>query len=201
LLLLNQVNMYNSTKTYINDTIKWTRVSGYYTATGGEQWFVLGVFYNKYPSVTPIFPPGGVPTQSMYAYYMIDDVSVTTAIPCDTIVYEHDTLNCTYPPGSMQLNSSLPGANSYAWQNATTTQSISVNTGGKYWCTATNDECNYTVDTFNVSFYKDTTITSIETVTCDTVHTFSGAENADIYRWNTGDTTPSITVNMYGIYS
>lgn len=76
----------------------WEEVSGYYTASGGERFFILGNFKrtpgdNDTISAPPIpnrqvyYPPAGTPL--FYCYYFVDDVSLVAldkkSIPKDTL--------------------------------------------------------------------------------------------------------------------
>jgi hypothetical protein len=65
------------TSTGITDTVLWTKISGIYMATGGEQYLTIGNFYDDLNTDT-------INTGSSYygSYYYIDDVSV---IPIDSI--------------------------------------------------------------------------------------------------------------------
>jgi len=63
----------NATNNIIIDTLNWTKVSGNFTASGGEQYMTIGNFKND----------GNTDTMTVYsgasnsaAYYLIDDVSV-----------------------------------------------------------------------------------------------------------------------------
>ncbi len=199
LLLLSQVHMYGKDRAFISDTLNWSYASGYYTATGGEEWLVIGTFYNKNPPVSHIFPPGGTPSQTHQGYYMIDDVSITTAPPCDTDIYRHDTTLCAYPALPYIMQSSAANAATYLWSSGETARSLITARPGTYWCMATSD-CDVVTDTFHVAYFNDTVVTALEIVSCDTVHSFSGRQGASLYRWNTGDTTRVITVNKYGNY-
>ncbi len=199
-LLLQEVPMQDSAKGFIADTTRWTFIYGYYTARGGERWLTLGNFYNKYPPVIEIYPLNGSPVSSVHGYYIIDDVSVTTAPPCDTVVYRHDTTLCSYPALPYIMSSSVANAGSYRWSNGGTTRNLATDAGGTFWCIAASD-CHLVTDTFHVNYYKETKTAAVETVTCDTVHTFSGRPGAALYRWSTGDTTQTIIVNQYGNYT
>lgn len=200
LLILSETPMQDTAKDFIADTTGWTYIYGYYIAKGGERWLTLGNFYNKYPPLIEIYPLNGSPVSSVHGYYMIDDVSVTTAPPCDTNIYRHDTVLCSYPAVPYTMASSVANAGSYIWNNGGTSSLLATDKSGKYWCTAVTD-CNVVTDTFYVSYFRDTFRKALETVTCDTVHTFYGRPGSSLYRWSTGDTSYSITVNNYGIYT
>ncbi len=63
----------------LTDTAGWVRLQWDYTATGGEQWFVIGNFFNN--ANTDIQTPGGG-FLNPFAYYYIDDVSIVTGSCC-----------------------------------------------------------------------------------------------------------------------
>ena len=59
-------------KTLLNDTLNWIKVEGYYLATGGENYLLIGNFLND--SQTDTISTGMPQTD---AYYLIDNISVT----------------------------------------------------------------------------------------------------------------------------
>lgn len=200
LLVLDVVSMYNQQRTFLDDTTGWQRIHGYYTARGGEQWLIMGTFYNKYPPQKQIFPHTPMPGLNYVSYYMVDDVSVTTALPCDTQVMVHDTLTCAFPAKAIQIRSSGTGSLSFRWNTGDTGRILNVNKGGTYWCLATGD-CNATIDTYRVSFFRDTSAISIDILSCDSTRTLSGKDSADRWLWSTGETTQNITVHGYGSFT
>jgi len=60
------------------DSLGWTLVNGNYTATGGENYLIIGNFKNDANTTTTLLYPG---TLYNYIYCYIDDVSLT---PCVT---------------------------------------------------------------------------------------------------------------------
>ena len=66
------------------DSVNWTLISGSFVAGGGEQWLVIGCFENDNNiSVT------GYSASAPAAYYLIDDVSVTSGVlPIQLISFE-----------------------------------------------------------------------------------------------------------------
>lgn len=69
--------------TFITDKNNWTQISGTYLASGGEQYLVIGNFYDNV-ATTPQTGLGGFYPG---AYYYIDDVSVCASCvkpPCDS---------------------------------------------------------------------------------------------------------------------
>ncbi|MCO5260109.1 MAG: hypothetical protein M9916_08200, partial [Crocinitomicaceae bacterium] len=63
----------------ITNTNGWTKLQFTYTATGGESYFVIGNFYGSATTYTCVNSSATNP----YAYYYIDDVSVTVGTCCD----------------------------------------------------------------------------------------------------------------------
>ncbi len=62
-----------NTTILLDDTSSWMRVSGYFLATGGEQYITIGNFYND--TNTTILQVGNV--GSFGAYYFVDDAWVS----------------------------------------------------------------------------------------------------------------------------
>lgn len=64
----------------ITDTANWVRLQWNYVATGGEQYFMIGNFFNN-ANTTIVNNPGGT-FINPYAYYYIDDVSIEATSSC-----------------------------------------------------------------------------------------------------------------------
>ncbi len=80
-LVLQYVPQIEST-TFLDDTLNWMQVRGFYTALGGEEYITIGNF--RTDSLTDTIHVGG----SNYngAYYLIEDVRVQKLPNCDTTV-------------------------------------------------------------------------------------------------------------------
>src|SRR5690606_17962001 len=77
----------NTKGNYLADTAKWYKISGIYTASGGEQWLTLGSFkQNAPPAFVPLFPASPNPNFLSWTYLFIDDVSVSEITPSDTLI-------------------------------------------------------------------------------------------------------------------
>jgi OOP family OmpA-OmpF porin len=72
--------------TFIADTISWKEVSGYFTATGGEKYMIIGNFKPQDQVDAIIFDNS---TNNKMAYYYVDDVSV---IECDSLIGIEETI-------------------------------------------------------------------------------------------------------------
>lgn len=88
------------------DTLLWSKVTGNFTAQGGEKYLIIGNFKNDSNTVVQLT---GIGTQAT-SYCYIDDVSLTeidVAIGNDTMLCQGETLQLT----------ATPGFESYAWQD------------------------------------------------------------------------------------
>ncbi len=65
----------------VDDVVNWVRMDWQYVASGGEQYFVIGNFFNN--AGTTVQNTGSSGFTTPFAYYFIDDVSVTAGICCD----------------------------------------------------------------------------------------------------------------------
>lgn len=111
------------------DTAGWEEVSGTYIAKGGEEWLTLGSFGPQLPRYTVKYGPN---KYGSFAYYYIDDVSVTPVEPKDSVVY------LTLCDSSTTLTSAfLTGR--YRWSTGDSAVSIVVNQPGNYYCVAASD--------------------------------------------------------------
>jgi gliding motility-associated-like protein len=129
----------------------------------------------------------------------------------DTIVVDYnsypsfdlglDTILCDGE--NLELNAFSPLATDYLWQNGSTNSSIIVNVSGVYFAVVNNGNC-ITRDSIEVSFLSIPEIDlGNDTILCDVTTLILDASNtnADSYTWNTAETTPTIFVNVSGIYN
>jgi gliding motility-associated-like protein len=112
---------------------------------------------------------------------------------------KRDTTICD--GASLTLSSNLTG-DSYLWSNGQTGSSITVTQPGTYWLELTKNTCKWrdtmvlTVDRTKVQIAGDTLYCSDEQFT----RLLRATPGLKTYQWNTGATTPGITVNQSGIY-
>lgn len=76
----------------LTDDSAWVRLQWQYVATGGEQYFVIGNFNNN--ANTTVTNTSGTGWVNPFAYYFIDDVSISTGICCDATIISPGNL-CT----------------------------------------------------------------------------------------------------------
>lgn len=87
--LINLPPQLNYTCAPILDTTNWVRLQWNYTAVGGEQYFTIGNFFNNAGTTVA---STGVTSLNPYAYYYIDDVSITANTCCAADITPQPTL-------------------------------------------------------------------------------------------------------------
>lgn len=107
-LISNVTPQLNYACAALTDTVNWVRLQWNYTATGGEQYFVIGNFFNN-AGTTVGCNNSGAGTLNPYAYYYIDDVSITANACCyaDILPVAAQCLN-----GAPVTLSAIPGLES-----------------------------------------------------------------------------------------
>lgn len=188
----------NSVGNYITDTAGWVKIDGTYTASGGESWLIIGNFapfstQNYITYIQTSSAPVG------YGYYFMDDVCVFNMSTAGNVAV-HDTAICDQ--NNAVLNG-RPNMQNYQWNTGATTQNLTINQIGTYWVKSMG-ECEAWIDTFHVQALgalsppelgNDTTFCHGESFT---INVQSPVYNT--YLWNTGETTPAITIATTGKY-
>lgn len=174
-----------------SDTLNWELVSGAFTAAGGERWVTLANF-----------APNSTGTQYYWDYNYYDDVCVLDLDGPPAAVELHDTAICAGTPITIAPPDEM---GYYSWDDGSTTRDRVINGAGTYWVKSVDlATCKMKVDTFvveagpmppPVDLGSDTAICRNGTFTLDVYN-----QGYDTYRWNTGATTPQITVNAPGKY-
>ena len=183
----------NGTGNYIDPPGEWTKVSGFYTAAGGEDWICVGNFHPD-DEVTCVPYTGGPADITPLVYLFVDDVLVT---PIDSMSYLPDTISCN----PVELFAP-DGADSYLWSTGETTSGITVATTGEYWVEFTLP-CGVYRDTAFVEMVADSVYTNFSTTEiCFTElpYTLSADPGYEAYFWSTGETTASITITDAGTF-
>jgi gliding motility-associated-like protein len=192
LYLTGKPDIVRQRNTYITDTAGWTKVSGLYTAHGGEQWLTIGYFkdslaINKILLYTPI--PSDPDSIHSGCYMYMDDVCLVA------IEEASDTICAEVFPLTTGLNLS---AEKYVWNTGDSTENIRVTNAGKYWRISEGD-CVHRTDTI-VVLDADTNYNS-RTIQADAFPvTISSSVPGGAYHWNTGSNTTAIDAQGPGIY-
>lgn len=192
----------NPSSNYLSDTSKWVKVSGIYSAKGGEEWLVLGRFDNgNAPGQRLVYPATADPNYSYRSYLYIDDVSVVKLGVKDTLTATFDSSYCDKAMLPMTLKS-RGSDGTYQWSTGASDDRILVTQPGTYTCIA-NANCQTYIDTFIVKYnpLQDLNLPA-QLINCtDSSVTIKTDFKYEDYIWSTGDTTDSITVNKTGVYA
>ncbi len=89
----------------ISDTSNWVRLQWDYVATGGEEYFLIGNFYNDANTTTSA--AGGSGFGNYFAYYFIDDVSIELASCCYADITPENPLCITDAPFDLSATSGI----------------------------------------------------------------------------------------------
>ena len=93
------------------------------------------------------------------------------------------------------------GANRYSWSTGATSPTITVSESGTYTCTFTNIYNCSAARGVTVTVYDNPVITGETEFCAGGSTTLTAIGDGNSYIWSTGETAPSITVNMPGTYS
>jgi len=192
----------NPQNNIITDAAGWTKVSGTFTAAGGENWITIGNFKSNSTTGGSATSVSGTGTFARADYY-IDDVMVTVCSNLPQRVLPNDTNFCGASlPLNFQLNAFAPGVNNYLWNNGHTGSTLTAVFPGTYAVRLTSGSCilwdtivvqntprptvNLGADR-NLCQFTPTTLTPVVT-------------NTQSYRWQNNATTPSLVAFFPGIY-
>ncbi|MGQ0827185.1 MAG: gliding motility-associated C-terminal domain-containing protein [Bacteroidota bacterium] len=195
---------------FLNDSINWVRVFGFYLAKGGERFITIGNFKTDANTDTTNWDlnnPNCFPFCASVSYYYIDDVSLMPSVEAsagiDTTICKGNNLTIgsvpvtgityNWQPAAGLSNNTL--AQPLAAPMATTTYILTISdTTGKYCISKAIDTITINVNNATVTLGNDLGICEGQTKTLD-------AGNAGaVYLWSTTATTQTITVNEPGTY-
>ncbi|MCA6364496.1 MAG: gliding motility-associated C-terminal domain-containing protein, partial [Bacteroidetes bacterium] len=166
------------------------------TATSGQSWV-----WNTGATTQAIT----VNTGGIYSVAITDgacifpDTVLVVMNPLPVVNLGNDTLLCQ--PGNFLLDAGNPGSN-WNWNTGAVSQQIQVNNAGSYAVSVTALNCTSS-DTIEIAYATQPELgnsASLCTVQ-ELILTPGTYQPGTIFSWNTGQTTPSITVNQAGTYS
>ncbi len=172
----------------LQDTLNWVKVSGTFTATGGENTLTLGNFKTDLLTDTT-----RVKTGFGYSMYLIDDVSVRE-LPTASI--SGNTSICG--GGSTVLTAGAGNLYTYAWSNGSISQSITVSPTitTTYSLVVSNGACANDTATVTVTVNpKPTASIAGNVIICAGSSTTLNASGGSSYSWSNGASTASISVS------
>lgn len=172
----------------ITDTLGWTRVSGCYTAKGGEAFAIIGNLRGKNETIVELVNP----TFPFLNYFFIEDVLIQPFDPLpDTL------LLCDGQPET--LNAACLDA-TYLWNTGATDSTLLIQNPGIYTVEAFMENCTLrdtivVLDTRELEgFQSDTTICADEPITL-------AAPLPGSYVWSDGSTGRELQVSATGSYA
>lgn len=174
--------------TVISDTAGWTRVSGCYTARGGERYAIIGNFRSTQETLVE-FVNFSFPFNN---YFYVEDVLIQAFDPLpDTL------LLCTGE--SKTLNAAFLDA-AYRWNTGSTDSTITVQQPGLYTVEAVMEKCVLR-DTVRVLGIEDTSAFPSDTAVCQGEPLLLTAPIIGEYLWSDGSTLKEIEVTTSGNYT
>lgn len=149
-----------------------------------------------------------VTKSGLYAVHVTDDWGYdyidTVVVTMPTIRYIPDQTICD--GSSVTWNCGLSGDYTYEWSSGETTQEITITKAGKYAVKITDNQGYSIVSdtvTIEVDDFSSTARLGADTTLCkgNSIGLVSCASEAKQYKWNTGDTTATLTIENAGTYS
>ena len=160
---------------------------GFHHCTGQYHYFIGAIdevrFYNRELSAADV--------AALYNYPNVSGTNLAAGI------LGNDTTMCG---GNMTLDATSFWANNYLWSNGSTAPTLNVNAAGTYWVNITDKCGNIHSDSITISgttqvgTFPDTFFCKGQTIV---LYATAGYSN---YLWNTGATTPSLSVASAGTY-
>ncbi len=172
----------------ITDTASWTRISGCYTAKGGEKFAIIGNFRSTQETIVEFVNP----TYPFNSFFYIEDVFVQEFDPLPDTLMLCDGLPKT-------LNASFLDA-AYLWNTGETDSTIVVHSPGLYTVEAVMEKCILR-DTVMVLDMRDMGNFPMDTVICQEEPLTLTSPIIGEYLWSDGTTNKTNIVQTAGNYS
>lgn len=174
--------------TVISDTAGWTRISGCYTARGGERYAIIGNFRSTQETLVEFVNP----SYPFIIYFYIEDVLIQAFDPLpDTL------LLCT--GDSKTLNAAFLDA-AYRWNTGSADSTITLQQPGLYTVEAIMEKCILR-DTVRVLGIEDTSTFPSDMAVCQGEPLLLTAPIIGEYRWSDGSMSKEIKVTTSGNYT
>lgn len=171
----------------LKDTLDWMEISGCYTATGTEQYAIIGSF--KTSANTQSEGCVGVTG----SYYYIDDVGVYEFDPLpDTLVLCSGE---TRTIGRSFLNAS------YLWNTGVTDSTLAINKEGLYIVNITIGNCTLSDTILVFEIDKLLKLLPLDTLLCKGEKLDVTIPLTGVYLWSNGSTSNQISISEGGTYT
>lgn len=171
----------------ITDTADWTRISGCYTAKGGENYAIIGNFRSTQETIVEFVNP----TYPFNSYFYVDDVLIQAFDPLPDTLLLCDGQSKSYNAAFLDAN--------YQWNTGSKDSVLTIQSEGIYSVEATLGQCTLR-DTIHVlgthekgSFPKDTVI-------CEDEPLILSAPLMGEYAWSDGSKNKDLNVSASGVY-
>lgn len=131
-------------------------------------------------------------------YSSVDSVEITVS-PTITANIGNDTTLCS---GELLHISLIGNYSSIEWNDGSNTVDYSISSSGQYWVIVSSSVC-FASDTIDVDFYPEIEVSlGNDTAICNgSTINLSPEGIVDSYSWSTGETSPTIDVDLPGVYS
>jgi len=198
LMLPFQPQLENEPGNFITADEEWEPLRWVYKARGGEQFFTVGAF-GKHEDI--VFDYVGSPNRTT-VYYFIDDVRIEKLPYHIANLGLQDTILCSQP-FSVELSANSGPHSSYTWNTGEEGPDITVTEPGVYILEAVYED--FVIRDTAVVQYLPVEAFELgqDTTLCagDLPYELPGPYGMSAYRWDTGDTTSSISVTEAGWYA
>lgn len=125
-------------------------------------------------------------------YYMVDDIRLDTCVTMLPVIYK----SCVNFPDTLKPTTV---GKKYYWNTGDTTTNIVIKKTGNYRAYVYDSLGCCNIDSFVVTDYA-LNIKAVDISKCVGVNETLKATNANSYKWNTGDTTQTITIDKGGLF-
>lgn len=129
------------TNSFYTDKLNWVKISGTYTASGGEKFLTIGRFGND--DASSVQNINGNITH--HAYYYLDDIAlIDSCTALDNAANQllgPDSSFCVYSLFSKNINAGNAKTMYYLWDNGSQFPNRTVTDTGRYWVRLTNGSC------------------------------------------------------------
>lgn len=178
----------------LSDTMGWMKVSGNYTANGGEDHLIIGNFKPDNATMNVLlFPMAGELNSS---YIFVDDVSLVEVN--STLDLGADTILCT---GDEIILNAASFADDYLWNDGSIDSTLLVNVPGMYTVTTWNKGCLFS-DEVNINFLDLPELNwPVDTTVCNNEpFILVAGDNTNNYEWQDLSSHWTYTVENEGVF-
>ena len=187
----------------MSDTSRWYRISGTYTAKGGEKWITIGNFKDDAETEGSILLSAGLDAgdQKFKSYYYIDKVSVFLTEGVKVLPADQTVCESMFP---LEIEA-LPALDYYQWSTGAFTRETVITSEGKYILNTSLEGCPITDSIIFKSVPPPTVDLGPDRDNCiDGVArevTLANVEPLNNYTWSTGTHDAYISVSETGVYT